>query len=158
MKTKSKIHTQKFAAKLAKKILRTTSYELRAKVIALQGDLGAGKTTFTQGFLKALGVTHHVTSPTFLIVRKYEISTPLQRGVAHYHHAYHFDLYRIQKPKELLDLGFKKIISDPHAIVLIEWPERIEKILPKNTVWIHFEHGKNASQRLIRLRRKNELQ
>lgn len=149
MLSKSKFQTQKFAISLAKKILRITPYGLRAMVIALHGDLGAGKTTFTQGFLKALGTKQRVTSPTFLIMRKYEISTPLRRGFTHYHHAYHFDLYRIQKPKELLDLGFKKIISDPHAIVLIEWPERIKKLLSKNAIWIVLGHGKKENERLI---------
>jgi len=147
MKTSSKIQTQRFAEKLAKKILRTTPYGLRVKVIALQGDLGTGKTTFTQGFLKALGVNHYVASPTFLIMRKYE----LPRNKADYHHAFHFDLYRIHSSKELLDLGFKKIISDPHAIILIEWPERVEKILPKDTIWISFEHGKKESERIIEI-------
>ena len=150
--SKSKIQTQKFAIRLAKKLLNAKRLTLNAAVIALHGDLGAGKTTFVQGFMKALGVKHHITSPTFLIIRKYEISTPLRRGLAHYHHAYHLDLYRIQKPKELLDLGFKKIISDPHNILLIEWPERIKKILPANTIWINFEHGKNEKERIINVR------
>jgi tRNA threonylcarbamoyladenosine biosynthesis protein TsaE len=149
MISRSKLHTQRFAARLVRQILKQKPKKSGATAIALQGDLGAGKTAFTQGFLKTLGVKHHVTSPTFLIVRKYEISTPLRRGFAHFHHAYHFDLYRIQESKELLDLDFKKIISDPHAIVLIEWPERIKKLLPKNTIWIHFEHGKKESERII---------
>jgi tRNA threonylcarbamoyladenosine biosynthesis protein TsaE len=150
MKTKSRTKTQKLAEKFAKQILKHKPKKSSAAVIALQGELGAGKTTFTQGFLRALGVKQHITSPTFLIMRKYEISAPLKKGFAHYHHAYHFDLYRIQKPKELLDLGFRKIISDPNAIVLIEWPERIKKILPKNTTWIRFEHGKNEKERIIK--------
>src|SRR3989338_10325790 len=106
MLSKSKFQTQKFAIRLAKKLLKIgqpnrSEHSRRATIIALHGDLGAGKTTFVQGFMKALGVRHHITSPTFLIIRKYEISTPLRRGLAHYHHAYHLDLYRIHKPKEL---------------------------------------------------------
>ncbi|MBI4992396.1 MAG: tRNA (adenosine(37)-N6)-threonylcarbamoyltransferase complex ATPase subunit type 1 TsaE [Candidatus Harrisonbacteria bacterium] len=149
MLSKSKLQTQKLAVRFAKKILRSSQDLKLTKVIALRGDLGTGKTTFTQGFMGALGVRHRVTSPTFLIVRKYEISTPIKRGFIHFHHAYHFDLYRIQKPKELLDLGFKKIISDPHNILLIEWPERVKKILPKDTIWIEFEHGKSEKERII---------
>jgi len=156
MVSKSKAQTQNLAAKLVKKILNSKRLMLNATVVALRGDLGAGKTTFTQGFMKALGVKQRVTSPTFLIVRKYEISTPLagqtlRKGSPHFHHAYHFDLYRIQKPKEILDLGFKDIISDPHNILLIEWPERIKKILPKNTIWINFEHGKNEKERSVKV-------
>lgn len=152
MITKSKSETQKFSERLVKKILKQKPKKSGATVLALQGELGAGKTTFTQGFLKALGVKYRVASPTFLIMRKYEISTPIQKGVSHYHHAYHFDLYRINEPKEILDLGFKKIISDPHAIILIEWPERIKKLVPKNAVWVNFEHGKNEKERIIRIK------
>ncbi|MBI3046192.1 MAG: tRNA (adenosine(37)-N6)-threonylcarbamoyltransferase complex ATPase subunit type 1 TsaE [Candidatus Harrisonbacteria bacterium] len=156
MLSKSKTQTQKFAARLVNKILKARRPEQsrRATIIALHGDLGAGKTTFVQGFMKALEVKHRVTSPTFLIIRKYEISTPLKKNRPHYHHAYHLDLYRIHKPKELLDLGFKKTLQDPHAIVLIEWPERIKKLLPKNTIWINFEHGKNEKERIIRVKHK----
>lgn len=140
MVSKSKTQTQKFAAHLAKKILK-------AKVIALHGDLGAGKTTFVQGFLKALGVKQHITSPTFVIFRRYSIP-----GSRTFNFVYHFDLYRIHKPGEILDLGLKKIIKDPDNIVLIEWPEKIKKILPKNTIWVNFEHGKNQKERIINVR------
>ncbi len=152
MVSKSKTQTQKFAAKLAKQVLKAKSYKLKAQIIALHGDLGAGKTTFVQGLMKALGVKHRITSPTFLIIRKYEISTPLRRGLVHYHHAYHLDLYRIQKSKELLDLGFKKMIQDPHAIILIEWPERIKNLLPKNLTWIVLKHGKKENERIITIK------
>lgn len=152
MLSKSKIQTQKFAAKLLKTILLRPRKGVGAAIIALHGDLGAGKTTFVQGFMKALGVKNHITSPTFLIVRKYEISTPLKVGLTHYHHAYHLDLYRIQNPKELSDLGFKKILQDSRAIILIEWPERAKKALPENAIWINFEHGKNEKERIIRIK------
>lgn len=152
MISKSKIQTQKFATRFSKKILKANRPDrsVGAAIIALCGDLGAGKTTFVQGFIRALGVKQRITSPTFLIVRKYEISTPFRKGFAHYHHVYHLDLYRIQKPKELLDLGFKKMIRDPHAVILIEWPERVKKLLPKNTTWINFEHGKKQKERIIK--------
>ena len=153
MISKSKLQTQKFAIRLAKKILRANrpEYSRGAIVIALYGDLGAGKTTFTQGFIKALGVKHHITSPTFVIFRKYHLSQKSKVKSQKSFNAYHFDLYRIHRPKEILDLGFKKILQDPYAIVLIEWPERIEKLLPKNIIKINFEHGKNVRQRRIRL-------
>lgn len=155
MLSKSKSQTQKFAAKLALKFLNSKFPILNSRIIALHGDLGAGKTAFVQGFLKALGVKQHITSPTFLIIRKYEISTPLKQGLAHFHHAYHLDLYRIQKPKELLDLGFKKVIQDPRAIILIEWPERVKKLLPKkNLTRIILEHGKTKNERIIKIKHK----
>lgn len=150
MISKSKSQTQKLAARLAKRILRTTYYGLRARVIALHGDLGAGKTTFVQGFMKALGVRQYITSPTFLIIRKYELKSQWSSVKGQmFSNVYHFDLYRIHKPKELLDLGFKEIIKNPKNIVLIEWPERIKKLLPKDLTWIVLEHGKRENERII---------
>ncbi|MDD5431307.1 MAG: tRNA (adenosine(37)-N6)-threonylcarbamoyltransferase complex ATPase subunit type 1 TsaE [Candidatus Pacebacteria bacterium] len=151
MTSKSKLQTQKLAAGLAGKILKRQASGLRrrASVIALLGELGAGKTTFTQGFARALGVESRVASPTFIIFRKHEIG---ECGLhKHIKHIFHFDLYRIQKPQEILKLGFKKIINDPDNIVLIEWPEKIKGILPKNTIWVHFEHGKSLNQRNIKI-------
>ncbi len=145
MITKSKAQTQKLAASFAMRLLKAGPRNSGATVVALHGDLGAGKTTFTQGFIKALGVTHHVTSPTFLIVRRYGLES------RKFLNAYHFDLYRIHDPKEILALDFKKIISTPENIVLIEWPERIGKSLPKNSMRINFEHGKNEKERKIKI-------
>lgn len=151
----SKQQTQRFAAKLAKKILKALGIRQQAIVIALCGELGSGKTTFTQGFIKALGVKQRVASPTFIIFRKHILGECGRHRAAK--QVFHFDLYRIQKPKEILKLGFKKIINDPNNIVLIEWSEKIKKILPKNTIWIHFGHGANFHQRNIKLWRHNGL-
>ncbi len=145
MVSHSKSQTQKLAANLAKKLAKIRSKSgRRATIIALQGELGSGKTTFTQGFCKALGVGHGVTSPTFIIMRHHMAADK---------HIYHFDLYRIQSIKELGILGFKKIISNPENIVLIEWPEKIKKLLPKNTIWVNFEHGKKENERTISFKR-----
>ncbi|MDP3999463.1 MAG: tRNA (adenosine(37)-N6)-threonylcarbamoyltransferase complex ATPase subunit type 1 TsaE [bacterium] len=149
MVSKSKSQTQKLASKLVKQILKTSPEPKRgATIIALQGNLGSGKTTFIQGFCKALGVKHGVTSPTFIIFRKHPISR-FHFLDSRFSHVYHFDLYRLRKSKEILALGFKKIINNPENIVLIEWPEVIKKFLPKNTVWIKFGHGKKQSERKI---------
>ena len=172
----SKIQTQKLAIELSKILLKEiVSFEQKkqksdkikssqkAIVIALCGELGSGKTAFTQGFIKALGVKSHIPSPTFVIYRKYKIFTNKQQTTNNQQQAkrriknkdyfvYHFDLYRIQKSKEIMDLGFKEIINNPNNIVLIEWPEKIKKILPKNTVWIDFEHGENEKKRIINIR------
>ncbi len=152
MLTKSKSQTQKFAAKLAKKILRKGTGR-KASILALSGDLGAGKTTFTQGFIKALGVKHHVTSPTFLIVRRYPLGSLKSKVESRkFLNAYHFDLYRIHSVGELISLNFKKILNDPQNIVLLEWPERIGKSLPKSAHWIRFEHGKKQKERIIKVK------
>lgn len=163
MVSKSKSQTQKLASKLAKQILETPAAHseprlrreprrrIAATVIALQGELGAGKTAFTQGFCKALGVKHGVSSPTFIIMRKHEVSSIRHQVSGSKKWIYHFDLYRLRKPKEILALGFKKIIGNPENIVLIEWPELMKKLLPKNTVWINFKHLKKSNQRKITL-------
>lgn len=152
MITKSKTQTQKFAKKMAQLMLKNGPGK-QAQILALSGDLGAGKTTFTQGFMKALGVKHHVTSPTFMIVRHYPLESQKSKVKGQmFSNAYHFDLYRIHQLKEILALDFRKIIRNPENIVLIEWPERLEKLLPKSAGKISFNHGKNEKERIIRIK------
>lgn len=159
MISKSKAQTQKIAIRLAKSIIANRSdRSVGAVVIALIGDLGSGKTAFTQGFIKSLGIKTHVPSPTFVIYRKYKIfsdqrpTTNDQRQPKNeFKHVFHFDLYRIQKPREIIDLDFKKIIKNPENIVLIEWPKAIMKFLPKNMIKIEFEHRKKVGERSIKI-------
>lgn len=113
--TQSNLETQKLAGKLAK--------NFKSGVIALSGDLGAGKTTFVQGFAKGLGIKDKIISPTFVLIRQHR-------------QLYHVDLYRIDNFKEL---GLEELFSDKNNIVLIEWAEKIKNLLPKNTIWIHFK-------------------
>lgn len=157
MLTKSKAQTQKIAICLAKQIISEGTGK-HARVLALIGDLGSGKTAFTGGFIKSLGIKTHVPSPTFVIFRRYPIhidqqpTTNDQRQRREgFKNVFHFDLYRIQKPKEIIDLDFKKIIKNPENIVLIEWPEKILKFLPKNTIKIDFEHRKKTNERNINI-------
>ena len=100
--------------------------ELAAKaspgdVITLDGDLGAGKTTFTKGFAKGLGIGMMVNSPTFLIVQEYTGGRlPL----------YHFDAYRIEEPEEMEEIGFREYV-DGDGVCIIEWPEMVDDLLPE---------------------------
>lgn len=148
--------TKKIAADLAKRVLKSRPGS-HARVVALSGDLGAGKTTFTQGFAKTLGIKHRIVSPTFLIFRNYPIlgGSTSYRGLTSigYKNFYHVDVYRIQNPKELDILDFKHILKDPHNIVLIEWADKIKKILPKDTIWVNFTHGRKETERFITYRR-----
>lgn len=146
--TLSSSQTKKLGGVLAKKILtprrffkKGDSYKNRIKneegqkkalVIGLEGDLGGGKTTFLQGLAKGLGIKQRITSPTFVIMRRYKVES------LSFKNFYHIDCYRIEGPKELLDLGFKKIISSPQNIVAVEWADRIRKIMPKFVIWINF--------------------
>lgn len=88
--------------------------------IAMYGDLGAGKTAFVQGIAKALGITNHVTSPTFTIVNEYEGRLPL----------YHFDVYRIGDPEEMFEIGYDEYVESD-GVCIVEWAELIEELFPR---------------------------
>jgi len=139
--------TKKLGEILAKEVIKTKPSK-RALVIGLEGDLGGGKTTFLQGFAKGLGIKEKTLSPTFVIMRKSKIpGTRFAGAKSKFKKFYHIDCYRVGKPKEILDLGFKEIISNPQNIVAVEWVDRIRKIMPKNTIWIKFDFvNKNTRQ------------
>lgn len=141
--------TQRVAEILAKEILRVGKKSKRAVVIGLEGDLGGGKTTFLQGFAKGLGIKEKITSPTFVIMKKFKINHLTIKPFSHFGHFYHIDCYRLQNPKELLDLDFKEIISDPKNIVAIEWAEKIKKIIPKETLTLKFDFINRNTRKII---------
>jgi tRNA threonylcarbamoyladenosine biosynthesis protein TsaE len=105
-----------------------------AAIFALKGELGAGKTTFVQGFFKGLGIGKRTLSPTFIIMRRHALGK--KRNV------FHIDAYRLKKAEDLRALDFGNIAADPRNIVLVEWADRIKKILPKGVVWLEFKYGK----------------
>lgn len=126
--TKSAEETQKFGEKLAADLIK----KQEPVVVALMGPLGSGKTTFSQGFGKGLGVKKRIISPTFILMRKYSVSKK---------DFYHIDLYRLEEgvENEVQNLGIFEIWEDPKNIVLIEWADKIESILPKKAIRIKFE-------------------
>jgi len=130
--TNSPTQTKKLGGVIAKKILQRKARKT-ANVLGLEGDLGGGKTTFLQGFAKGLGIKEKILSPTFIIIKRFKIKD------LRFKNFYHIDCYRIKRPKDILDLGFKKTISDPKNIVAVEWADRIKNILPKNTILVKFE-------------------
>ena len=111
-------------------------------IIFLQGDLGAGKTTLARGILRALGHTGAIKSPTYTLVESYEIGAL---------RLFHFDLYRLNHPQELWELGFEDYLQ-PNAICLIEWPEKAAAILPKANISCTIEISKNGIGRKIVVR------
>lgn len=154
MKTKSSSETKKLAATLAKKFVKKSPGK-NALVFGLKGDLGSGKTTFIQGFARAIGIKCRLLSPTFLIIRSYKIPKTKADGQwSMVKSLYHIDAYRIKKLSECAPLGFKKILSKPENIVLIEWAERIKKVLSRKTIWLEFEHGKKENERIIYLKKQ----
>lgn len=141
--TSTALETKNRGKKLAKKILREQA-TTKAWVLALRGDLGGGKTTFLQGFARGLGIRQKILSPTFVILKKFKIKH------SSFNSFYHIDCYRIKKPKEISDLGFKKIITDPKNIIAVEWSDRMKKLLPQNTILISFEFY-NKNKRKIKI-------
>jgi tRNA threonylcarbamoyladenosine biosynthesis protein TsaE len=136
--TRNAQETQELASQLAKKILAKKPGKT-AVVLCLRGQLGAGKTTFLQGFAKELGVEEVVNSPTFVIMKHFSIDA------GGFEHFYHIDCYRLEREDEILALGFAEIISNPKNIVAIEWPEKISKLLPPDAPVISFHYtGENT--------------
>ena len=123
--TTSYKQTQKLGENFAKEILKLP-LQKSAVVLGLSGNLGGGKTTFLQGFAKGLGVKDKVLSPTFVVMKRFG-------------RFYHFDCYRFDKPEDALELGWKEIVSNPKNIVAVEWPKKIKKVLPKDTILINFK-------------------
>lgn len=149
---KEMIHSPEEMARYAEKFLSELKPQgNKATVIGLYGDLGAGKTTFTQAVAKALGVVDTVQSPTFVIMKSYEIrNMKIEKGaedsepyslfrIPYFHHLIHIDAYRLEKSSELAHLGWNDMIADPENLILIEWPERVAESMPEH-IKIIFNH------------------
>ncbi len=130
--TKKSAQTKKLGQSFAKKLLKAKNIK-KAVVLALEGELGSGKTTFIQGFAKGLGINQKILSPTFILIKCYTLHATRCKNF------YHVDCYRTKSPKELLDLGFRDIISHPQSIVAVEWAERVKRILPKGAARVKFK-------------------
>ncbi len=112
---------------------REIALELKGgETIALIGDLGSGKTTFVQFLAKALGIKKRIPSPTFVIMRAYEIP---ERSLS----LHHYDFYRLDNIDEIKDLGVEEDFQDPRTICVVEWADRAMDILPKDRTEIKFE-------------------
>ena len=108
-------------------------------VIAFTGDLGAGKTAFTRGLARGLGIRDRVTSPTFTIVNEYEGGRlPL----------FHFDLYRMDSPEELFDIGWEDYLARG-GVCAVEWSENVADALERDTVRVDIRRGGEESRRVI---------
>jgi tRNA threonylcarbamoyladenosine biosynthesis protein TsaE len=142
--TKNQNKTRSAGKALAKKTLKGPTGK-RAFVLSLEGDLGGGKTTFSQGFAKGLGIKERVLSPTFVLMKSFSI----EKKKSGFKNFYHFDCYRIKDHKDLSFLNFKKIISDPSNIVAIEWAERVKKVLPSSTLLLRFEFINKTTRKII---------
>lgn len=129
----SELETGRAARDLAQTI-RIHPSKNHAPVIALEGELGAGKTTFVQAFAKALGVKETLTSPTFVLLKRYTLHDSRYMSIIH------IDAYRLKDHTELEKLGIRDLIADPRNIILIEWADRVKEILPHDHITVHIDH------------------
>jgi len=126
--------TQKFASEVMVKLENEYEGGDHALLICLFGNLGAGKTAWVAACAEYLGVKERVTSPTFVILKNYELSKRAFRKLVH------IDAYRLGSSQELLNLGWKEIIADKGNIIFLEWPEKVAEILPLTSVKIYLNH------------------
>ena len=133
-KTESAAETEKIGFLLGKSISRP-------QVVAMFGELGAGKTAFTRGFAKGMGIDSDVSSPTFALVNEY-------RGIDKT--LYHFDMYRISGWDDLYSTGYFDYL-DEGAVLIIEWSENIEAVLPENCIRVKITKTENPNERNIEI-------
>lgn len=133
--TKSEKETLALGEKFGKKLKG-------GEVIALQGNLGAGKTILTKGIAKGLGIKNIVNSPTFILMNIYDVKKNDIKQLVH------VDCYRIKKPDEIVNIGLEEYYYGQDCVVIIEWPEKIKEILPKNLIKISIKI-KDGDQREV---------
>jgi tRNA threonylcarbamoyladenosine biosynthesis protein TsaE len=114
---------------VGEELVASMSLDKEAHVLTLQGDLGAGKTALTKAIATTLGIREHVTSPTFVIMKSYEV-----RGHPRYTSLTHIDAYRIDDEEELQVLGFPELLMDTSRLIVIEWPERVAGLIPEDAL------------------------
>lgn len=131
--------TKKIGEKLGRQLKK-------GDIVALIGELGSGKTCFTQGLMKGLKVLKkNITSPSFVLINEYKGRLPV----------YHFDIYRMNNLKEVVDLGYEEYFYG-NGISVIEWADKIEKLLPKECIRVYFEI-KGEKERKISIRDRNSI-
>ena len=139
--TKSAKETREFGKKISASLKG-------GDVLALTGDLGSGKTTFVQGLANGLKIEKRVLSPTFIIMRKYEVSANAKiEGIKYF---YHIDLYRLEDDveKELINLGARDILGNKETVVVIEWAEKATGLYPKDTTRLSFSDMGNDKRKI----------
>jgi tRNA threonylcarbamoyladenosine biosynthesis protein TsaE len=129
--SQSPAHTRRLGARLGE-LMRG------GELVLLEGDLGAGKTAFTQGIAEGLQVRQVVSSPTFTLLKEYEGRLPL----------YHFDLYRLDDPLEIVDLGFEEYFSGA-GVCVVEWADKAGQFWPPEHLRVHFTTVSETQRRLM---------
>lgn len=136
--TASEKQTFSLAKKFAKKLKGGI-------VLSLVGDLGAGKTIFTKGLAAGLGIKKNITSPTFVLMKKYDVKCQWSNVKC----LVHIDAYRLRSYKDLLAIGAKKYLGKPNTVTVIEWAGKVKRILPKKTIFVKITQKNN--KRMIKI-------
>lgn len=132
--SQSESDTELFAAEVARSIDVGT-------IIALHGNLGAGKTVFSRGFARGLGIIEPISSPTFTIIQEYQLDDN--------RFLFHLDLYRIENSDAALAFGLDEYLEELNSIMLIEWSERIPELLPPQTKHIYILHKDKTTREIM---------
>lgn len=119
---------------ISQEVLKKVFENNNSNIIALSGDLGVGKTTLTKEICKQIGVKESVISPTFVIIKFYNIKYKSFKRLVH------IDAYRLDSCDDLLKIGWQKIKEDKNNLIIIEWPEKVKKCLDSGSVWINLCH------------------
>jgi tRNA threonylcarbamoyladenosine biosynthesis protein TsaE len=137
---------------LAQRVLTAlTASSEHAAIIALRGDLGAGKTTLTQALARELGVAETLQSPTYVLMKRYDISN--QTKVA-FRTLVHIDAYRLEKPEEFSALKPEQFLNDPACLVVVEWPEKLGAALPPANLTITLSsEGTAEGERFVKMQK-----
>lgn len=135
--SKSLIETKEVAEKFLQ-YLRANQNNNGATVIGMQGDLGSGKTTLTKSIADILGISETITSPTFVIMKKYKLKAK-SHSLTPWNFLIHIDAYRLSGGEELLKLGFGEEIKNKENLIIVEWPELVKSALPENIINIYCE-------------------
>lgn len=128
-------HNENETRKIAKNLAKVY------RIVALIGELGSGKTIFAQGFAQGLAVKDKIISPTFILIRQHAIPSSNKTF-------YHLDLYRLNNKVEIKDLGIKEILESQDNIVLIEWAEKIDQLLPADSIKVKLEKVSEGERRI----------
>ncbi|NCF74890.1 MAG: tRNA (adenosine(37)-N6)-threonylcarbamoyltransferase complex ATPase subunit type 1 TsaE [Xanthomonadaceae bacterium] len=139
--SKNEKQTLSFAKNFAKKLKG-------GDIILLIGNLGSGKTIFVKGIAKALNIKKSISSPTFNIIKIYNIPHNLDKKNK-IKYLCHIDAYRLKNQKDLKILGIDEILSSQKTVTLIEWANKVKNILPKNNISIQFKTTNNKNERII---------
>jgi len=142
--TRSSEETRALAVSLVEELAARSGTRGTSTIVALRGDLGAGKTVFVKGAAAALGVEESVTSPTFVIEKVYRLpeGKPWKRLV-------HIDAYRLEGEEELRTIGWDDVATDPGNLIMIEWPEQVGMGVPERAVWLTFEQVDEHTRKIV---------